>query len=195
MVLPLTGLEVGNTYSVTIVIITNDLAGTLSTSNEITIASSFTPPPKTQFKVQIKAAVARPDGNDQVYTPNLANNSSPEFLAIANNLCSSLTIFITNAPGSYIVESCNVASLSPGSVIALVNMVLAQFRAINTREFDPSSTLSSGMANTPRSQVPLLLDSLNATSQVIQQVENNMPALRMQVPYILCMQLIVIYFF
>ncbi|KAL3311296.1 fibronectin 1 [Cichlidogyrus casuarinus] len=191
----LTGLEVGNSYSITIIIISNNLAGTLTTSNEITMTSSFTPQPRVEFEVQLSAAVAGADGNNQVYTPTLANVTSPEFMAISNYLCRALKIFLTNAPGSFSAENCSVSTLNPGSVIALTRLVVVELPDSGTktiRSFDPTSTIANGMANTPRSQVALLLDksSLNATSQVIRESENALPALRIPITHLLCMQLI-----
>ncbi|KAL3314369.1 hypothetical protein Ciccas_007011 [Cichlidogyrus casuarinus] len=67
---------------------------------------------------------------------------------------------------------CSILSLSPGSVMALTNMVVSQLQNSNnsaTKAFDPEANLKSGMARTPPSQVALLLDSesLKAKAEVI----------------------------
>ncbi|KAL3308433.1 hypothetical protein Ciccas_013037, partial [Cichlidogyrus casuarinus] len=150
---------------------TNGQAGDPVTSNVLTLTSSYVPPPQIDNNVNATAAVAGQDGNNQVYNPSLADPNSPEFIAITNNLCSSMATFISNAPGNYWVSKCSILSLSPGSVMALTNMVVSQLQNSTSsvsKAFDPSGTIASGMARTPPSQVALLLDSesLKATFEI-----------------------------
>ncbi|KAL3308453.1 hypothetical protein Ciccas_013016 [Cichlidogyrus casuarinus] len=167
------GLAVGNSYSVTVSIETKGQAGSPITSNIVKFASSFEAPPQTDNSVEVSAAVSGQDGNNQVYDPSLENKNSPEFIAISNNLCNSMATFISNAPGNLWVSNCSVSKLTPGSVMALTNMVVSQLQKANssaTKAFDPQITISSGMARTSPSQVALLLDSTSLkanTSEVI----------------------------
>ncbi|KAL3308009.1 hypothetical protein Ciccas_013466, partial [Cichlidogyrus casuarinus] len=105
-----------------------------------------------------------------------------------------MTTFISNAPGNYWVSKCSVLSLSPGSVMALTNLVVSQLQNPNSsvsKTFDPEANLKTGMARTPPGQVALLLDSssLKATAEVIQQttvapsstIANSAAVLNMQI--------------